>query len=189
MEQEGILITDLPPGNALRDHFLAVMRDGLTIKISTEALLKLIAKGDLPVAIQDSLDKADSALQSIAGGSIVNAMLADMAQATVKGRASGAGSGPPVDLTASQLFAILGSLVPAKPQVAAGVGQWLGWSAGAGSGYTLPTGGTWASFYISFNASNGTLYGGFTAAVMAGGSQVTPGVPSVQHTGIAWRIA
>lgn len=38
---------------------------------------------------------------------ITNARLAQMAQATVKGRASGAGTGDPADLTASQLLTIL----------------------------------------------------------------------------------
>jgi hypothetical protein len=41
-------------------------------------------------------------------GDISNAKLANMAQATVKGRASGAGTGVPVDLTAAQQKTILG---------------------------------------------------------------------------------
>lgn len=45
----------------------------------------------------------------IPDGSVTNAKLADMAQATIKGRASGAGTGAPVDLTVSQLLAIIGS--------------------------------------------------------------------------------
>jgi len=40
-------------------------------------------------------------------GSVTNALLADMAAATVKGRASGAGTGVPVDLTAAQLVTII----------------------------------------------------------------------------------
>ena len=41
-------------------------------------------------------------------GDITNAKLANMAQATVKGRASGAGTGVPGDLTAAQQKTILG---------------------------------------------------------------------------------
>lgn len=42
-----------------------------------------------------------------ADASITNAKLANMAQATIKGRAAGAGAGVPVDLTASQVRTIL----------------------------------------------------------------------------------
>lgn len=38
---------------------------------------------------------------------VTNAKLADMAQSTIKGRASGAGTGPPVDLSVAQVKAIL----------------------------------------------------------------------------------
>ena len=44
---------------------------------------------------------------SVQAGTVTNAGLADMVQATVKGRASGAGTGDPTDLTASQVLAIL----------------------------------------------------------------------------------
>lgn len=43
----------------------------------------------------------------IADDAVTNAKLASMAQATIKGRASGAGSGDPVDLTAAQAVAII----------------------------------------------------------------------------------
>lgn len=53
-----------------------------------------------------------------AAGSIANAKLANMAEATIKGRASGAGTGVPTDLTASQARAIidpqLGDFAPAS---------------------------------------------------------------------------
>lgn len=44
---------------------------------------------------------------SIPAGSISNADLVNMAQATVKGRAAGSGTGAPTDLTASQIKTIL----------------------------------------------------------------------------------
>jgi hypothetical protein len=44
---------------------------------------------------------------TLADGSVTNAKLANMAQATFKGRAAGAGTGAPADLTATQAKAIL----------------------------------------------------------------------------------
>lgn len=44
----------------------------------------------------------------IANAAVVNARLADMAQSTIKGRAAGAGTGVPVDLTITQVMAALG---------------------------------------------------------------------------------
>lgn len=46
----------------------------------------------------------------IVDGGLANVKLADMAQATVKGRANAAGGGVPVDLSAAQLSAILGTV-------------------------------------------------------------------------------
>jgi hypothetical protein len=48
---------------------------------------------------------------SVPDGSITNTKLADMAQATIKGRAAGAGTGDPTDLTATQATAILNAVV------------------------------------------------------------------------------
>lgn len=48
---------------------------------------------------------------SLANDSVTNALLANMAQATIKGRASGAGTGDPTDLTATQATAILNAMV------------------------------------------------------------------------------
>lgn len=50
----------------------------------------------------------DAAVAAAAGtGAVTNAQLADMAAATIKGRASGAGTGAPSDLTGSQVKTIL----------------------------------------------------------------------------------
>lgn len=48
---------------------------------------------------------------ALANDSITNALLANMAQATIKGRAAGAGTGDPTDLTATQATAILNAVV------------------------------------------------------------------------------
>lgn len=52
-------------------------------------------------------DAGNSWSASIITAAVSNSLLANMAQATVKGRASGAGTGVPVDLTAAQVNAIL----------------------------------------------------------------------------------
>ncbi|KXK51960.1 MAG: hypothetical protein UZ13_01516 [Chloroflexi bacterium OLB13] len=49
------------------------------------------------------------ATAGIADAAIINAKLANMTQATVKGRPAGAGTGAPSDLSASQLNAIIGT--------------------------------------------------------------------------------
>ena len=49
----------------------------------------------------------DSNATTISNDAVTNAKLANMAQATIKGRASGAGTGDPVDLTAAQARIIL----------------------------------------------------------------------------------
>lgn len=48
-------------------------------------------------------------VHAVADGSLANAKLANMAEATVKGRAAGAGTGAPQDLTAGQAAAIIGT--------------------------------------------------------------------------------
>lgn len=62
--------------------------------------------------VADSEDRLE-AVDSDPGGepadnSITNAKLADMAQSTIKGRASGAGTGDPTDMSAAQVKTILG---------------------------------------------------------------------------------
>lgn len=52
-----------------------------------------------------------SVAATIANSAVTNAKMADMTQATIKGRAAGAGTGAPVDLTATQATAILNAFV------------------------------------------------------------------------------
>lgn len=80
--------------------------------------------------------------------SVTNAKLANMAQSTIKGRAAGAGTGDPTDLSATQATAILNAMVgdsgaggtkglaPAPAAGDAAAGKFLS----AGGGYTVPSG-------------------------------------------------
>lgn len=52
-----------------------------------------------------------SAAATIANDAVTNAKAANMAQSTIKGRAVGAGTGDPTDLTATQATAILDAVV------------------------------------------------------------------------------
>jgi hypothetical protein len=54
-----------------------------------------------------------AATANIADAAVTNVKLADMAEETIKGRASGAGTGDATDLTAAQVAAILGDYFPA----------------------------------------------------------------------------
>lgn len=55
-------------------------------------------------------DSGASLVATIKAGIVTNTELANMAQSTVKGRAAGAGTGPPVDLTQAQLKTLLASV-------------------------------------------------------------------------------
>lgn len=73
----------------------------------------------------------------VADSAITNAKLANMVQATVKGRASGAGTGPAVDLTAPELRTIIGNVASGTAGLAP--------ASGGGTTNFLRADGTWAS--------------------------------------------
>lgn len=215
---EGVTIDrGLPPIEILtRTHELAAAKTEETGSASVLQILQLIERGDLPPNVESALLLAESALQAIADGSIstaklasnslsadatgrgkmadkfvTNAKLADMAQATVKGRASGAGTGDPTDLAASDLFTILNGVFPARPITSAAAGQFvlIDTSASVGNGYSLPLGGTWA--YFAFRVSNSGTVPGANAvgSVAAGGTTILAGLANHFIFGFAWRIA
>ncbi len=74
---------------------------------------------------------------TVTTGAIDNTKLADMAQATIKGRASGAGTGDPVDLTSAQATAILDTFTSALKGLAP--------ASGGGTTNFLRADGTWAA--------------------------------------------
>lgn len=75
---------------------------GLTLDAGTGTLERAGLSGDVTAS-------AGSTATTIANDAVSNAKLANMAEATIKGRAAGAGTGDPTDLTAAQVRAIIGS--------------------------------------------------------------------------------
>lgn len=63
------------------------------------------------VAVTGDVTITNAGVTAIGTAKVVNAMLANMAQSTFKGRAASAGTGVPVDLTATQATAILNIMV------------------------------------------------------------------------------
>ncbi len=92
----------------------------------------------VPVGTDGHVLQADSAQAlGVKYAEVANASLADMAQATIKGRASGAGTGDPTDLTAAQATAILDAFTDALKGLAP--------ASGGGTTNFLRADGTWAA--------------------------------------------
>lgn len=89
---------------------LSIVQSGVTVDTTTQAIANLAPasgvsdgdKGDVVVSSSGTVWTVDS-------DAVSNTKLANMAQSTLKGRASGAGTGDPTDLSAAQVRAILGS--------------------------------------------------------------------------------
>ena len=63
------------------------------------------------VAVTGDVTIDNTGVTAIGTAKVVNSMMADMAQSTIKGRAASAGTGVPTDLTATQATAILNNMV------------------------------------------------------------------------------
>lgn len=91
---------------ARRNHVHAATNAGITTAMFSDA------EGD-PAAVGTAADGTSTYasrrdhVHDIAANYVDNTRLADMAQATIKGRASAAGTGDPTDLTAAQVMTIL----------------------------------------------------------------------------------
>ena len=74
---------------------------------STNASKSFIQTASSPTLDTTALTFSLFGDNTIAANAITNSKLAQMAQATVKGRAAGTGSGDPVDLSADQIIAVI----------------------------------------------------------------------------------
>lgn len=95
-----------------------------------------------PTVSNLTLSQLESA--SLSAGSVTNSLLATMAQATVKGRASGAGTGSPSDLTGTEVNVILPAFTGATASVA-GVKGAVPAPAAGDEGKYLKGDGTWGA--------------------------------------------
>ena len=135
----------------------------------------------------------------VGAGDITNAKLADMAQATIKGRAAGAGTGVPVDLTAAQQKTILGISAFAETILddadAAAVRQTLGtpWeplgtaSVSGAAGISLDNifnAALYSSYVIEFELANATS--GATLSFEL--RDATPASVALTQSNAYWRL-
>lgn len=123
-------------------------------------------KGDITVSSGGavwSIDNDAVTTAKIADDNVTNAKLANMAQGLIKGRAAGAGTGDPVDLTAAQATAILDAFTSSLKGLAP--------ASGGGTANFLRADGTWAAppagavlqVLQNTNAANTQINGATTA--------------------------
>lgn len=106
-------------------------------------------------------DAIPSITANIIAGSVANISLADMVQATIKGRASGAGTGSPQDLTAAQIAAIVGTAIDHNTLTSLTVGDvhtQYAFLAGRSGGQSL-RGGTAASNNLTLSSTSNATKG------------------------------
>jgi hypothetical protein len=103
----------------------------------------------------------DGAFQAIDEGTITNAMLADMAQSTILGRAEGAGTGDPQNLTPTQVVAIIDAESP----------TWTGNHTWNSATFTAATSGD-----MSLTAADDVLVAATTGSVSISAGAVAPSI-------------
>ncbi len=136
------------------------------------------------VAMSGDITISNAGVTAIGANKVVNSMLAQMAQSTIKGRAASSGTGDPVDLTATQATAILNNfvgdsgsggtkgLVPAPASGDAAAGKFLkadgSWVAPTGSGDVVGPGSATDSGFAKFDGTTGKLLKNSAATISNG---------------------
>ncbi len=158
-------------------------------KSSTTNLGLTINNGDWGNIITDGPYGASLPTSKLTG-TLSNAQLANMAQATIKGRAAGAGTGAPTDLTPAQAWAIVGTAAGTLPLDGRQGGSGANWSTAGNSNQTIattsvqmgsisvPMSGTSGSQPITFPSAFGNVPLVLGTAIAISGTVVTPGVPT-----------
>jgi hypothetical protein len=146
-------------------------------------------KGDITVSGDGSVWNIDAnavGTAEIADDAVTNAKMANMAQSTIKGRAAGAGTGDPTDLSVSQALTILGALAGVTLQAFTGSGTYTPTSGmkhclvfstggGGGSGGAVTAATTNDCAVAAGGAAGGTCIEAFSAATIGASQTVTIG--------------
>jgi hypothetical protein len=154
-----------------------------------------VLPGGLASTLTGDVSKdATSTAATIASNAVTNAKLADMAEASIKGRAAGAGTGDPTDLTGTQATAILDAftgdsgaggvkgLVPAPAAGDAAAGKYLkadGTFAvppGGGTGDVVGPGIAVDEALARFDGTTGKLIQSVTALLNGAGTMSDDGI-------------
>lgn len=150
-----------------------------------ETKLEPGAEGEFLQIVSGEPQWASAAL-TLSNDSVTNSLLANMAEATIKGRAAGAGTGDPTDLTGTQATAILDAMVGDS-----GSGGTKGLVPAPASGDAtkfLKGDGTWAAP----SGSGGATYSGAEAYVFvpiwAESASTTATVAMTANQVKAWRF-
>lgn len=141
-------------------------------------------------AVTGAITLSASGVTAIANNAVTNAILNDMAAATVKGRAVGAGTGDPTDLTATQLVAIVATADGAGSGLDADTLDGLSSLAFIKADGTVALAGAWSmgsqattNVNIDSGAIDGTPIGASSASTIVGTSSRATGGSVIPSAG------
>lgn len=142
-------------------------------------------KGSALITAADAAAVRTEAGATATGSSLITAATAAAARTTLGSTAVGDAVFVAADAAAARTAVV----APATPTASAGVGQWVLINPGSGNSAVLPSGGTWAWFFMTFNVSTGANSFTQNVGVSAGGSTIVSGAAGLAFIGFAWRIS